>query len=65
MCEEGDESASFEIQLIRLDIFSVGGFNRNFVMKLLRLWLFLEELSRLQKTSRGAWARAGPGERVR
>ena len=26
MCEEGDESASFEIQLIRLDIFSVGGF---------------------------------------
>ena len=30
MSEEGDESASFEIQLIRLDIFSVGGFKRNF-----------------------------------
>ena len=33
MSEEGDESVSFEIQLIRLDIFSVGGFKRNFVMK--------------------------------
>ena len=33
MCEEGDKSASFEIQSIRLDIFSVGGFERKIVSK--------------------------------